>query len=108
MQHALLYLAATKAGDKKVAGEQWSLLLAKLGKEHGALRQLGEVLAGKQPPKTDRLRRMAILPEQKRVLLVVVARRFPEMAKELLPLARQLDFEPDAVSLCLRKLRDAS
>jgi hypothetical protein len=104
VQHALLYLAALKAGDGKLADEQWALLLTGLGKAHGDPGRLGEVLAGRQKPDAGRIRRLSIPPEQKRVLLVVVARRYPETAKELLPLARKLDFSPDPTSLCLRKV----
>jgi tetratricopeptide (TPR) repeat protein len=106
VQRAVLYLAALKAGDGTLADEQWPLLLAGLDKAHGPLAQLGEVLAGRAKPDVARLRRLSIQPEQKRALLAVVARRYPETAKELLPLARKLDFSPDPFSLCLRKLLD--
>ena len=105
-QHALLYLAAERAGDRKLADEQSQLLLAALEKGPAPQRELAEMLAGRQPPDPGRLRRLSIPPEQKRYLLAVVARRYPETAKELLPLARQLDFSPDGTSLCLRKLLD--
>jgi tetratricopeptide (TPR) repeat protein len=104
VQRALLYLAALKAGDGKLADEQWAPLLTGLDKAHGSLGRLGEVLAGRQKPDAGRIRLLSIPPEQKRVLLVVVARRYPETAKELLPLARKLDFSPDPTSLCLRKV----
>jgi tetratricopeptide (TPR) repeat protein len=104
VQRAVLYLAALKAGDGKLADEQWPLLLAGLDKGHGALTQLGEVLAGRKKPDVARIRRLSIQPDQKRALLAVVARRYPETAKELLPLARQLDYAPDPTSLCLREL----
>jgi hypothetical protein len=42
----------------------------------------------------------------KRVLLVVAAKRFPDHAKDLLPLARRLDFYADVTSLCLAKVMD--
>jgi hypothetical protein len=50
------------------------------------------------------VRRLTIEPSLKRVLLVVVARRQPDQAKELLALARSLDFQRDATSLILRKM----
>jgi tetratricopeptide (TPR) repeat protein len=104
VQRGLLYLAGAKAGDQKLAEEQWSLLLAALAKERGARRRLGEMLAGRRPLEVEEARRSAIPPDQKRVLLVVLARRHPATAKELLPLARQLDFLADPTSLCLRKV----
>jgi tetratricopeptide (TPR) repeat protein len=103
-QRALLYLAAVKAGDKKLADEQWSLLLAALKKEGGPARQLAEMLAGPKPPDVARIRRLVITAEQKRVLVAAVARRYPETAKELVALGRKLDFAGDGTSLCLRKL----
>ncbi len=106
VQRGLLYLAAAKAGDKKLAEEQWPLLVAALKKETGYTRQLAGMLEGRQPPDVARIRRLVIQPEQKRVLVAVVARRHPETAKDLLPLARQLDFAADATSLCLRKLME--
>jgi tetratricopeptide (TPR) repeat protein len=106
VQRALLYLTALKAGDHKLADEQWPLLLAELDKGHSTPGQLGEILAGGQKPDVNRIRRLSILPEQKRVLRAVVARRYPETAKDLLPLARQLDFIADPTSLCLRKVLD--
>jgi hypothetical protein len=67
-------------------------------------RRLGEVLAGKQPVNVDVLRRLPIQPEHKRIFLAVVAKAHPEHAKELLDLARKLDFQRDVTSMCLRKV----
>jgi predicted Zn-dependent protease len=103
-QHALLYLFALKAGDQKLAEGQWQALQKALAKDHGHSRALGEMLAGRQPVKVEQIRRFHLMPNQKRVLLVVVARRYPETAKELLPLAKTLDYDPDATSLCLQKV----
>jgi hypothetical protein len=47
---------------------------------------------------------MPIDPKQKRVLLAVVARRQPEQAKDVLELARKLDYQRDVTSLCLRQV----
>ncbi|HJT78264.1 MAG TPA: hypothetical protein VJ739_13755, partial [Gemmataceae bacterium] len=104
VQRGLLYLAAMKAGDKKLADEQWALLVAALKKEAGYARQLAALLEGGHPPDVARVRRLVMQPEQKRVVVAALARRYPETAKDLLPLARQLDFEADPTSLCLRKL----
>jgi hypothetical protein len=103
VQHALLYLAALKAGNKKLAEEQWQALLTSLSKGGPRLRKFGEMLAGRRLNQ-DQARRLAIEPDQKRVLLAVMAKRYPESGKELLELARRLDFSPDLTSLCLRQV----
>jgi hypothetical protein len=103
-QRGLVYLAAQKAGDPKLADEQWQLLLATMAKADHHTRRLGEMLSGNRPLETDLVRRLPIDPEQKRVLLAVIAQRHPETANDLLPLARALDFQRDGTSLCLRKL----
>jgi hypothetical protein len=47
---------------------------------------------------------LTIEPRTKRVYLAVLAQRFPDQAKEILALARTLDFHRDAISLCLRQV----
>ena len=88
--HALLHLAALKAGDKKIADEQWQALLKDLAQAGGHERLLGDMLAGRKPAKADLIRRLHIEPEKKRVLLVVASKRLPESAKELVQLALRL------------------
>lgn len=102
--HALLYLAAGKAGDTNRAESELKALTAELAKGRRYQRQLADVLAGRKPPDVSALRRLPVDPGQKAVLLAAVARRHPESAKELLPLARKFDFNADATSLCLRHL----
>jgi predicted Zn-dependent protease len=104
VERALLYLAALKAEDQKLADSQWQPLLAALAEGGGHIYALGEMLAGHRPIKVDFIRRSHIQPTQKRVLLIVVAKRHPDAATGLLPLARTLDFNPDAASLCLQKI----
>jgi tetratricopeptide (TPR) repeat protein len=104
LERGLLYLAALKAGDPKLAEQQLPLLLADLGKGGRDERRLAEMLAGKQPVNGDILRRLPMQPEHKRILLAVVARAHPEHAQDLLDLARKMDFQRDATSLCLRKV----
>lgn len=105
-QRGLLYLAALKAGNKEVADEQWLLLLTFLAKARRHERRLGEMLAGRQPLDTGVIRLLPIDPREKRVLLVVVVRRHPDQAMDLLGLARTLDYHGDETSLCLRRFRD--
>lgn len=103
-QCALLYLAALQGGDAKLAEQQWQPLLACLEKANRYTRQLSAMLTGRQPLNTGLIRRLPIEPRQKRVLLAVVAKRYPDQAKELLPLARSLNFYLDGTALCLRKV----
>jgi hypothetical protein len=105
-QHALLYLAALKAGNPKLAEEQWQSLLAQLEKSGRHQRRLAAILAGRQPFDTGVVRRLPIETRQKRVLLAVAAKQHPEQGKELLPLARSLNFFLDGTSLCLWKVLD--
>jgi tetratricopeptide (TPR) repeat protein len=104
VQHALLYLYASKKNDKDLAAAQWKLLLEAL--EHGGRdrRFIAKVLTGAQPVDFAELRELPIDPGQKRVLLAVVAQRFPSANKEIAALARRLDFDRDEVSLCLKGL----
>ena len=106
VDHALLYLAARKAGDQKLADQEWTKLLNALDKEDRYGREFSATLAGRRPLDVNRVKKLPIEPSNKRVLLLVVARRFPDRAKELLPLARKLDFVADATSLCLTKISD--
>ena len=73
---------------------------------------LGKMLAGAVPMKPAELQEMLIDPDEKRVLLLVVAQRFPDSSKEILPLARKLDFHhdehrlPEGSTLRLRPVDD--
>jgi hypothetical protein len=104
IQRALLYLAALRAKDQKLADEQWKLLLDALARGDRHHRQLGEMLTGKRPATADALKKLPIEASQKRALLGVAAEKHPELKKELLPLARKLNFQRDPTSLCLRKV----
>jgi tetratricopeptide (TPR) repeat protein len=104
LEHGLLYLAARQAGDQKLADQEWKLLLAALAKGSRHDRQLGEMLAVGKPMTADTLRNLPIDPRVKRVLLLVAAQRQPDLVKELAPLAQKLNFQCDAISLCLVKL----
>jgi tetratricopeptide (TPR) repeat protein len=102
--HALLYLAAVRAGDKGLADAQWQELLRALAKGQRDERHLGLVLAGKEPLAAHPPERLLIDCRRKRVFLAVLAQRFPDRAQGWLELARRLDFQRDAISLCLRQL----
>jgi tetratricopeptide (TPR) repeat protein len=103
-QYALLYLAALKGGNPRLAQEQWQLLLSCLERHDRYSRQLAAMLAGRQPWNADLIRRLPIDPREKRVLLAVVAQDHPHDAPELLSLARSLNFYLDGTSLCLSKV----
>jgi hypothetical protein len=103
INHALLYLAAVDAKRKELADKQWTTLLAQLSKAGREERRFGNVLAGREPLVPQHLERFIIDPKIKRVLLFVLAQRYPQQSTEILPLARELDYERDAVSLCLHK-----
>jgi tetratricopeptide (TPR) repeat protein len=107
-QYALLYLAALKAGDPKLAQEQWQLLLPCLKRVDRYSRQLAAMLARNQPLNLNLIRRLPIRARDKRVLLAVVAQNDPDYAQELLALARSLNFYLDGTSLCLRQLLEKS
>src|SRR5262249_5865466 len=104
VQRGLLYLGLLKSGHQKTAEEQWQPFLDALEKEGRRGRQCAEVLSGKRPVDMEHLRRLAMEPRNKRVALAVIAKRFPEHSKELLSLARKLDYQLDPTSLCLRKV----
>ncbi|MBM4070480.1 MAG: hypothetical protein FJ271_16220 [Planctomycetes bacterium] len=101
--HGLLYLEATRKGAKDIADAQWQALLTDLGKRGRESRQFAALLSGKHPPDSKLAFRLAIEPSSKRVLLAVLAQRDPGQARDLLRLARRLNFQHDAISLCLSK-----
>jgi gluconolactonase len=97
----LLYLEAVRNGDKELAETHWKALLADLMKGGREEKWFGGILAGRKPLEVSVPERLSIHPNNKRVLLTVLAQRNPEQAKELLSLARKLDYQRDAISLCL-------
>lgn len=103
--HGLLYLEATRAGAKELAEKEWKALLADLGKRGRDAQQFAEILSGKAAVKLAF--RLSIEPTSKRVLLAVLAQRQPDQAAALLDLARKLNFQHDAIALCLRKHLEA-
>ncbi len=106
VSRGLLYLAARQAGDQKLADQEWPKFLDALDKHDRYAREMGAMLAGRQPVNKDRLRRLPIDSLDKRVLLVVFVKRFPDQTQDLLPLARKLDFFADGTSLCLAKVME--
>ena len=66
-------------------------------------RQFKEMLCGGRPLDLDLLRQLPVDARNKRALLAVATKRFPDKAKDLLALAQKLDFYRDPTSLCLRK-----
>jgi hypothetical protein len=104
-QRSLLYLMALKKKDAPLANSQRKLLLEELAHGDRHHRVLGKVLAGTVPVNPVDLQQLLIDPDAKRALLLVVAQRFPASAKDIVPLARKLDFHHDETSLCLKALR---
>ncbi len=103
-QHALLYLAAERAGAKDLALAQWRALTEVLAKGTRDDRLLADVLLGRKPIADHPPQRLPLPAMSKRVYLAVFAQRHPERAKEALALAEKLDFYRDDTSLCLRKV----
>ncbi|WP_020473024.1 tetratricopeptide repeat protein [Zavarzinella formosa] len=99
----LLWLEASLAGKKEIAEAHFNKLLDELKKAGRDERLFGEVLAGRQPAEAEHAERIHIEPSAKRVLLAVLAKRQPARSAELLALAKKLDFQHDAISLCLAK-----
>jgi len=106
VRHALLYLAATRSGDKKLALTHRQALEAKLAKGSREERLLADLLAGRKTLAQHPPERIVLDPREKRVFLAVLAERYPAQAKEMIALAKRLDFHRDAISLCLRKVLD--
>jgi tetratricopeptide (TPR) repeat protein len=102
--HGLLYLEASRSGAKDLAETQWDALLADLKKGGREEKRFAEILASGKPPTVPLPQRLAIEPTKKRVLLAVLAQRQPDQAAEMLALAKKLDFQHDALSLCLGKV----
>lgn len=105
-RYALLYLAAVRRGDKELAATYRKDLVAKLAEGTREERLLGDVLAGRKTLAQHPPERMVLDPRDKRVFLAVLAQEHPDRAKELVELAKRLDFYRDAISLCLRKVLD--
>jgi tetratricopeptide (TPR) repeat protein len=101
--HGLLFVEAWRSGQKELAGTHWSALLADLKKDGREERQFAELLVSRKPFEIGPPQRMPIEPHKKRILLAVLAQRYPDKAKELFALAQQLDYQHDAISMCLSK-----
>jgi len=100
----LLYLAAVRANDKKLAESSWYDLLDVLKAEGRQEKIVAEILEGRKPLTPGVAQRVPIDPNAKRVLLAVLAQRYPDQSADLLALSRKLDFHHDAISLCLGKV----
>jgi hypothetical protein len=101
----LLYLAASRARNSEAAAEaQWDELLQLLEAGGREERLFAEVLKGEKPLDVAAVSKQPIEPDKKRVLLLVLAQRNPAQAADLIKLAKKLDYQRDAVSLCLARL----
>ena len=101
--HCLVYLEATRSGAKELAESHWNTLLDDLRKADPEQKLFADLLDGKQPSREGLLRRIPVDPNDKRALLLVYAQRFPQQGTEAIALARQLNFQHDAIALCLGK-----
>lgn len=101
---ALIYLSAMNNNESEVAKEQFDALIKVLANDDRDHRYVAAVLSGEKPFDWETVRMLVIDPETKRVLLPVLAQRFPDQADNLKRLTRQLNYQRDDVSLCLRHL----
>jgi tetratricopeptide (TPR) repeat protein len=97
----LLYLAGVKTKDAAFADAVWKQFGEALARGDKDARGYAAFVNGKALDPVW-AKSSTIQPSLKRVVLAALARKFPEHAKELDPLAKKLDFERDDVSLCLR------
>jgi hypothetical protein len=102
-QYALLYLAFQHAKDAQRAQDQWAFFVQSLPQEGREGRALADMLQGKRKLDMEGLTQLVIDPAQKRVFLSAIAKHNPELGKDLLDLARKLDFHYDVTSLCLQE-----
>jgi hypothetical protein len=105
-REGLLYLAGLKAKDAAFADDHFKKMVAALGRGDREGRLYAAMADGKQPFDATRAKEAAMVPTVKRVVLMALARKFPQHAKDLEPLARKLDFERDETSLCLRYMTE--
>jgi tetratricopeptide (TPR) repeat protein len=83
VEHALLYLAATRSGAKELALAQWQEFTERLAKGTREERLLADVLHGRKSITEYPPQKILLDPKSKRVYLAVVAQRYPEQAKRL-------------------------
>jgi tetratricopeptide (TPR) repeat protein len=101
---ALMYLFADRGGDKKLSQESWQNMIAELSKGDKDERRAAAMGQDKQFFDAELMCRFVIRPDEKRVILAAFAQKYPDKKKPLLDLVRKLDFQHDAVSLCLKKV----
>lgn len=99
--NGLLYLYASRAKNPKIAETHWNTMVATLSKGGPEQRLAAEIAKGSKPLNAAQVLGLSILPQEKRVILAAFAVHFPDHAKEFLELARTLNYQHDAVSLCL-------
>jgi tetratricopeptide (TPR) repeat protein len=104
-RHYLLYLAASRLKDGKLAQEQWQAILKGWAIGGRNLRHLSAMLNGQTPLDASWLLEAPIDAGEKRVLLLLAAQRFPAHGQEMTALARKLDFQKDSTSMCLKLLQ---
>ncbi len=101
---ALTSLALRKAGQVKRADalmEDYAQYLAQQGRDE---RKLAAMLEGKQPLDMKMALNAIMSTEEKRLMLLMLAAKYPDHATELNSLSRKLDVQRDDVSLVLKQL----
>jgi tetratricopeptide (TPR) repeat protein len=91
--HLALFLKAHAAGNDKLAQQQLELGIEALRKGTAEEREFAEALSQEGPTDAERLLRLPMMPEHKRVVLAALGVRDPEHSQEYFALARKLNFE---------------
>jgi tetratricopeptide (TPR) repeat protein len=102
--YALTSLALRKAGDAGKADAMAAKYIQYLASQGRDERDLAAMLEGKKPFVLKTALTSNIFPDEKRLVLLILAAKFPEHAAELRSLAAKLDVQRDEVSLVLKNL----
>jgi hypothetical protein len=92
--HLLLYLAASRAGEKGVADRHLRAACELLAKGDWESRQYGKALAGEAALPLPHLLRLRMSPQEKLVLVTALGVRDPASREPCFALARKLNFDP--------------
>ncbi|MCP3959532.1 MAG: hypothetical protein GY719_16920 [bacterium] len=101
--HLLMFLAASRAGDKALAGQHLTAAIEVLSQGLQEQRVFADALAGEAPPELDLLR-LPLDPATKSIGLAAMAVRDPARAASYRRRARQLNFRLGFPRLYLEKM----